>query len=533
MAIFGIPTRKDIAALKDELDALKAERYKYQPWQLETAEAEKWNQPDPSVYKNQADLYRTLSWVMTAVDITASTTALVPFSVMSAVGEQEPREIVNHPFEMLLRHPNELDSRFEFLYATVALWKLTGNAYWWLNRANENAAPTEMWVIPSHMIEPIPDGRMYLDGYAYSPGNGNTIALENWEIVDFRRFNPFSRFRGLSAIESLALVAQGDIGMQEYNTKLFKDKGGQLSGILAFKSIIETDQWKKIKQDKRDAASKREDMMLNGVGDGGVEWLQNAFTQKDMEFLEGRKFNRTEIYGALAPGLESMTDPSATEANANAGERVFMGKNIYPMQVMMAEKISNSILPAYGENLIAEFEDVRISDRQLELQERAADEKIMTLRELRKTYNQLEPLGDERDDLLPVQITAQTGQPESPAPVIVQSNQPDVDQTQPDTIQGQEPPIDADNPDADNNALKADLDKWKRIALKKVGKAVPFESFEIPDGMRLEITRALSACKSEADVRGVFAKHAAAKPKASDVLELARAMNRAVEELAK
>lgn len=533
MAIFGIPTRKDIAALEKQIEALKAVN-KYAPWQLETAEAEKWSQPDPNVYKNQADLYRTLSWVMTAVDITASTAALVPFSVTSAIGEQEPKAITNHPFEMLLRHPNPLDSRFEFLYATVALWKLTGNSYWWLNRASENVAPTEMWVIPPHMIEPIPDGRMYLDGYAYSPGNGNTIALENWEIVDFRRFNPFSRFRGLSAIESLALVANGDLGMQEYNTKLFTEKGGQLGGILAFNTMIDDDQWKKIKQDKRDAARKREDMMLRGVGEGGVNWMQNAFTQKDMEFLEGRKSNRTEIYGALAPGLESMTDPSATEANANAGERVFMGKNVYPMQVMMAEKITNSILPAYGENLVGAFEDVRISDRQLELQERAADEKIMTLEELRKVYKQLDPLGDERDNLLPVQITAQTGQPEPPAPVIVQSGlNPGQTETKPDTIQGQEPPVDADKPEMDNNALKAALNKWKRIAVRKVGQVVGFESFDVPDETRLAILSALPACKSEADVRGVFAKHAAAKPKVSDVLELARAMNRAVDEIGK
>jgi HK97 family phage portal protein len=530
MGIFGLITKQERAELQKQIDALKAEQIKYQPWVLQTAEAEQWTMPDPSVYKNQADLFRSVSWVTSAVSITADTASLANLSVMSAEGEDEPEAIINHPFETRLRKPNPEDSRSEFIYATSAFWDLTGNAYWWMNRANANLPPDEIWVIPPHMIIPVPDGKMYLKGYLYTPGNGAQIFLEPHEICHFRRFNPVSRFVGLSAIESIGLVAQGDLGMQRWNTEYFAKNNARLPGILTFEQMIQDDQWRKIKDDTREASRNRELMLLRGTGAGGVKWLQNSISQKDMEFLSGRGFNKSEIYSVLAPGLEAMTDPNATEANANAGERTFMAKKIWPMLVRFAEKITASILPAYGENLIVEFDDVRISDRQLEMQEMTEYAKTHTVQEIREKYYQDKPLGDERDDLFIVQVNAQTGQPEPPAPVIMQPTDKPVDETnepKPETIQGQEPLEDED--EADNNALKTDLDKWKRKALKKIGQAVPFESDIISPDLHAQIDASLPTCKSDSDVRALFVIEPV-KVK-GDILLLAEAINKAVEAL--
>ena len=125
MGIFGIPSKKDIEKLTAEITALKASRKEWENWQLQTVDAESYTLPDPSVYGNQADLYRTLSWVLLAVDITAAAGALTPFSVARIISGKEPKDISNHPLEMLIRNPNELDSRYEFLYATIAFYKLS------------------------------------------------------------------------------------------------------------------------------------------------------------------------------------------------------------------------------------------------------------------------------------------------------------------------------------------------------------------------------------------------------------------------
>ena len=52
--------------------------------------------------------------------------------------------------------------------------------------------------------------------------------------------------------------------------------------------------------------------------------------------------------------------------------------------------------------------------------------------------------------------------------------------------------------------MTTDLDKWKRKALKAVGKATPFESDAIPVEVSARIADALPGCKTAEDVRGIF-----------------------------
>lgn len=497
MGLFGIPTKKELNAIKSELEAIKAQRQKWEQWQLQTAEAESYTLPDPSVYENQADLYRVLSWVLLAIDITASSAALTPFSVARIIAGKEPKDIPNHEFELLLNHPNELDSRFEFLYATIAFYRLTGNAYWWLNSKDKDTPPDEMWFIPSSMIIPVPDKYMYLRGYMYYPGTGAEIFLEPHEIVHFKRFNPLNRFVGLSAVESIALVSSGDLGMQQYNTTLFANNNGRLPSVMTFEQMIADPTWEKIKSDTRDAAKNREMLMLRGVGQGGVNWLQNAVTQREMEFIDGRKFNKEEIMTTLAPGSYTMLSENATQANSVVGRASFNELTVYPMHVMMNEKITNSILPRYGgRQLVGRFEDVRVTDKDMKLREQEAFERSHTMKEVREEIYGDDPLGDERDDLLVSQVGSSSGG-------ITEPVEP-VNNVSPDNVMEETPDEEPQDNEA-NKAMRDDLARYQRKAIKRIGQAVKFDSDNIPDYIREQIESELPSCKTEADVRKVFA----------------------------
>jgi len=513
----GLAPKAQIESLRTELDTLKASMPKFEQWMLQTAGAEQYNMPDPSVFGNQAELYRKLSWVLLAVDITASSASLTPFSVARIISGKEPKDIPNHPFEQLLNHPNELDSRYEFLYATIAFWTLTGNAYWWLNRPDANTPPDEMWFIPSQMIIPVPDENMFLKGYYYYPGNGAEILLPPHEIVHYRRFNPFSRFLGLSAIEAIAIVAGGDLGMQKYNTTLFANNNGRLPSVMTFEQMVADPTWDKIKADTREAAKKREMLMLRGVGQGGVTWLQNAVTQREMEFLEGRRFNKEEIMTTIAPGSFTMLSENSTQANSVVGRATFFD-HVYGLQVMMGEKITSNILPRYGGRpLIGRFDDTRVVDKDMKLREQEAFERAHTLKEVREEIYGDDPLGDERDDLM-ISELGKASKPDEEQP----NNQP-VNNVIPDAVMPEKPEIEPQNDDAEK--MSADLDRYRRKALKKIGGAVDFESEYIPENVMTFIKAQLHGCKSEADVKRVFDAMKNQKPK-SEVVLLAEAINR-------
>lgn len=374
-------------------------------WLRAEGAAWQWGMPDGALTENQSDLYRRLSWVQIAISLVAQVAATTEFEVKRLVGEDK-EDVSNHPFELLLNRPNPLDSRFELLFATFAFEALTGNAYWWLNRAGEFAEPSEIWVMEPHKVAPIPDGQQYLRGYVYRPDNGPEIALEPWEVVHFRRFNPLNRFIGLSPIEAIATIAEGDLSMQKWNTNYFSKDYAKPAGALAYSDPIEKTEWERMKAEttRQFGGTKRNLLMLQNVGKGGVSWIPMNLSHADMEFLEGRNFNREEIFSIYAPGAASILAVNATEANSKAGKATFLEYAVWPHLVKVAEKISNDLLPTWGENLVCEFEDIRITDRAMLLQEQQAYGQVHTVDEIRQKHYGSKPIGDERGALLPAEI---------------------------------------------------------------------------------------------------------------------------------
>jgi phage portal protein BeeE len=517
MAFLGISTKRDMEAMevrhRADLDAainaateaaLKQAAAEFPQWLLSTANSEKYNLPDPSIYGNQADLYRKLSSVLRACENTGKAAAVVDFSVLRIVRDREPKDIANHPFEMLLKHPNPLDSRFDFINATTAMYLLTGNFYWWLNAASENDTPEEMWLIPSHMIQPIPDRNMFIRGYYYYPGDGQEMILPPWEILHCKRFNPFSRFVGLSAVEAIAVEAVGLLKMQEWNTQYFGKNNARLPSILTFADQIPDTTWLQMKDDIRDASKKREMLLLRSVGQGGVNWLQNAISQKDMEFLQGLNVIDKDIMDTLAPGLHTWLSGDSTYSNANANRAAFNELTLYPILTMISEKITSSILPRYGgRELLGRFEDVRINDKQLELAEQQQYAISHTIGEIREKYYGDDPLGDERDELLPAQVNTSSGGIQEPPkpPTPPQSQNPPA----PDNA---EQPDQEEQAEEDAQAAKLmifeQLNKWKRFSLKAEGRYLQFDTSFLPASVVQFVYQQMPSTKSAAAVETVF-----------------------------
>ncbi len=235
----------------------------YPAWLRAGASSERWNLPDLSTVAQQADLYTKLAWMQIAIGAVAETVATTPLSIYR-LGGSEKQLIKNHPFVRLLMNPNPLQSRFEFLIATVAWRAVTGNCYWFLNRMGPDQEPAELWIVPSHQIQPVPDGQSFLKGYLYTPDWGQEEALETWEIVHFKTWNPLSKYLGMPPLQSLMYDAAGDIAAQRYNANFYAEDNAKAAGILAFADPIDDGRWDRIKADQTEqhGGTRNKRMML-------------------------------------------------------------------------------------------------------------------------------------------------------------------------------------------------------------------------------------------------------------------------------
>lgn len=401
---------------------------------LESASQDKFSIPRLSVPESQSRLYQKLTWVSNAVTRVANSAAGVDLMVKSVVRE-EKEDIISHAFEQLLYNPNPRRGRFEFFQASFLYYQLTGNTYWWLNKTDENAEPSEIFIIPSHKIEPIPDEQMWIKGYAYDPGNGKKIPLEEWEVVHYKQFNPFNPYVGMSPIEALATTAVGDLKMQEWNTNFFGKNNAKMPGVLAFSDPIPDTDWDKMKADVKDqhGGTKRSLMMLRNVGEGGVNWVATAMSQNEMQFLEGREFNKKEIYDVFAPGLYSWTSENATEANARAGRDAYFELAVWPMHTSVQETITNKIMPLYGENLRTEFENVRPKRVEEKHKEIELYSRFHTDNEVRQRYFSSEPI-EGGDVLFKPQRTAMVAEKEDERRKFMKYAQKRLDEGKPEKV---------------------------------------------------------------------------------------------------
>lgn len=454
---------------------------------------------DPTGAGDHIDAYKRLSWINAAIMHPCNLAASVAFNVYSLTGEKRA-DIPNHPFELLLNRPNPLMSRAEFLLATFAFYRVCGNAYWWIN-APDGGAPLELWVIPSNQIQPVTDSRLFISHYEYNTLTGSKMELPPSQIVHFKRFNPEDPFIGASELTALELQAQAEYGRVRTDKRLNNDNNGSPPSILAFADSFTDTEWERMKASvDENARQMRRYMLLRNVKAGGVQWLSAQMSARDLQTLEQRQFSKEEIWAVLAPGLASMLAINANEANAKTGKATLTEFVLWPMLNAIAEKISSDLLPLYASNLAGAFDEVRTKDRVLELQEMVEYSRTHTVQEVRAKYWMDDPLGDPRDNLMPAQINAATGDGSKPP-------EPEIIQVTPQPAQPEGETVESEQPQTEPDEADADLKRWKRIARKaiKAGKPVPeFKSNAIPLADILRISTALQSVTDAADLDAIF-----------------------------
>lgn len=474
----------------------------YPDWYLAYARSMGYEWPDYSKLDKQLGLYKRLSSLYTAVKVIATIGAPVKQQVKRKQAE-EKIAIPNHPLETLLDSPNPVTGGYAFMRNTIR-YLVMGRAYWWLNATSPTAPPSEIWLIPSNKIGPIADGNMGIKHYLYDPGDGHLLTIPPDEIVMLGEDDLLSPLKPFSAIETISQVAEGDLFMQRWNSQLFKGNA-RLPGVMAFADMIQNDQWDQIREDITDAADKRNILMLRGVGQGQVNWIQGGTSPKELEFSKGRIENRNEIWNTFAQGLVSMLSENATEANARSGKATLIDLVVYPLLQYIGSELTSRVLPRYGQGLVVEPEDIRVTDRVLELQEISEYSRTHTVDEVRERYWKDTPISDKEIGVLLVDV-AQKG-----AQAVAQ-----------DTA-GQGLPTETANPTTDVTAQqkqvaqKADglapkdprpamleLDKYERKAIKNLGKPFEFECYNVGRKMADAIRAELPACANEQAVKTVF-----------------------------
>ena len=350
-----------------------------------------WSRPDAQ--------YRAVenSWFFISAEMIAQIISGAEFQVVEYEGEEsEPKQIPNHPLELLLRHPNDVMGR-AFLWLYSVLWYLLDGNFYWFIAVNERGRPVEIWPLPSNQVSVVPgDGENFVKEYCYSI-NGVDYIIPAEYVVHAKRPNPFDIYRGMSVLVQAMLAVDSDMAMAIYNGKFFGEDNVMPSAVINLSSgdpsqPVSQSDTDRLRNDLRSSYGAMQRKTLITAAQK-VEAVLLGYPNKDMEFLQGRQATKEEIVWTVGifPGS---VDKNATEANAIVAERLTKERIWNGPATMIVEQLTLQLLhPFYGKQYMAQFKDFRVANRVLELDELAAADDL-TMDERRRMFWKEKPLPD-------------------------------------------------------------------------------------------------------------------------------------------
>jgi len=300
-------------------------------------------------------------------------------------------EVLDHPALDLLNYVNELQGRFELFELTELDLELTGNAYWWLSGKNNLGVPSEILLLPPHLVKIELSGTKLVKAYVLGSGAGEKQIPAD-DVIHFRFPDPSGSVYGFAP----AKAAWGSIldyrAMQGYERTLNTNQGVP-SLFIKYSGVVEKPELARIEADwnrKMRGINKSGRVM---VGDSKFDVQPVGLSPRDMSFREGRKWTRNEIAGCFGVPIDLLDTEDSNRATATTANRTYEQFTILPRLTRIADKLNERLVPFYDERLFFQYDPNVPEDSAVKLAETVGlhKEGIITTNEARERYD-LPPL---------------------------------------------------------------------------------------------------------------------------------------------
>jgi HK97 family phage portal protein len=313
--------------------------------------------------------YKDHVWVYSCVNAIAQNLMGIP--LLFFTGSRKDKKLVETgPLVQLFETPNPMMSGAQLIEATFIYLGLCGEAFYIAERKNPREVPKELWTFhPNRFKEVVDKDTGLIAGWTYEKG-GKKVPFEAHEIIFFRYFNPYHEYRGLAPLQAAQAGIDQDFWASRYNAAFFKNNA-QPGGILETSANLGDEEFKRLLaqwNDRHQGANKAHAIALL---EGGVTYKQTGLSQKDMDFLEQRKFNREEIMAAFkVPKSELGIYEDLNFATAKTQDRVFWTKTLLPKMALFEFVIWHQLLSGLsGPEIWAEFDRTAVDALKEDLKE--------------------------------------------------------------------------------------------------------------------------------------------------------------------
>lgn len=288
-----------------------------------------------------AQIYRAQPILRTVIDFLSWCIADCELHAYRRLGDDNRVRVSDHELTGWLRAPLPKLTRFELFEYMMRDVCIYGNAFWLKVRA-----PGRIGLYPMLPADVTIKGGAFPTGYTWQPEFGQRQEFDGDEVVHFRYYDPESRIKGLSPIETLRGLLAEEVSASQYRTHSNKN-GARIEGVI--ERPRESAKWNK---DQREAFKSDWAAFQGGKNAGrtpvledGMTWKATSFSARDTELNESRE----KIYEAVARAYQVPLPMVGLLAHATFSNVKEQHKHLYqdaagPKATWISEVIETQLL---------------------------------------------------------------------------------------------------------------------------------------------------------------------------------------------
>lgn len=281
----------------------------------------------------------------------------------------------SHPLMNLLNTVNPTDWWGSFAYETFLYWDLTGAFYWWAIPGDRTGQPSELWVIPTHWVEPVYTKSGIKKYYSVIPDGDKRREkkIPPNEVIKGMHKNPKSKIEPLSPTRAGSEWIDNAEAVERARWQTFMN--GPLPSV-----ILNFDPEHYPKAPTREALTEIGDKFTarySGVERAGrpvipppgVKVEPWGHAPKEMDFANTSDQVRDQVLAlhGVPKVIAGITD-DVNKASIFGANLIFCGHTINPMLASLAGVVTEKLCPLFngGDGLRVWFDDCRPVDDEAE-----------------------------------------------------------------------------------------------------------------------------------------------------------------------
>jgi HK97 family phage portal protein len=347
--------------------------------------------------KGYLNAYGEVGWLYAVVAKIAEGVADADWKLYSKSSKGDLTELPNHPAIQLLNFVNPFQTFQEFIELHQIYMELAGECFWVINK-NKGGLPGEIWIAPPDKMSVVPSRKDFISGYVYQIGSEKMPLPVNdpyFAVIHHKLPNPTNPYRGLGAIQALAVDLDSELYAGKWNRSFFFNSA-RPDGIISFEDTLSEEQYDRLKKQWTERHGGSSNAHKLALLEAGGKYQQVSISAKDMDFKALRLLGRDNILGIKGIPLSVMgITENVNRANAEAGDYTFARWIITPRLKRLQGKLNEQYLPLFPnyQNLVLLPEDIipESQEQKRLFTESGVKTGYMTINEARQVHG-LEPL---------------------------------------------------------------------------------------------------------------------------------------------